>query len=260
MTLPQAEPIHEVPEAELPDVENLVTEDDEPVDGMASEKQQRLLTGVLYDSPVLDPPFVAAANVGVFAAVRRPPLVPDMFLSLDAEIPRDWWNKAHRSYFLWEYGKPPDVAVEIVSNREGGELDRKMREYGRMRVPYYVVYDPRRLLSDGELRVFVLREGGYAEKEDPWLDEVGLGLVFWEGTFEGRLDRWLRWCDRQGRVLPTGRERADEQARMTEAERRRAEEERRRADEQARMTEAERERAERLAARLRAAGIDPDEP
>ena len=55
---------------------------------------------------------------------------------------------------------------------------------------------------------------------------------------------WLRWCDREGNVIPTGAE-------LAEAERQRAEEEQRRA-------EAERARAERLAARLRALGIDPD--
>jgi regulator of protease activity HflC (stomatin/prohibitin superfamily) len=55
---------------------------------------------------------------------------------------------------------------------------------------------------------------------------------------------WLRWCDREGNVIPTGAE-------LAEAERARAEAEQRRA-------EAERARAERLAARLRALGIDPD--
>jgi regulator of protease activity HflC (stomatin/prohibitin superfamily) len=55
---------------------------------------------------------------------------------------------------------------------------------------------------------------------------------------------WLRWCDQEGNVIPTGAE-------LAEAERARAEAEQRRA-------EAERARAERLAARLRALGIDPD--
>jgi Uma2 family endonuclease len=42
------------------------------------------------------------------------------------------------SYFLWLYGKPPDIVVEIVSNRESGELDHKLGSYARMGVPYYI--------------------------------------------------------------------------------------------------------------------------
>jgi hypothetical protein len=33
-----------------PDVDSLITEDDEPVDNLSSEKQQRLLTEPLYSS------------------------------------------------------------------------------------------------------------------------------------------------------------------------------------------------------------------
>ena len=42
-----------------------------------------------------------------------PPLVPDMLLSLGVEIPQDVWSKSHRAYFVWEFGKPPDVVVEL---------------------------------------------------------------------------------------------------------------------------------------------------
>lgn len=55
---------------------------------------------------------------------------------------------------------------------------------------------------------------------------------------------WLRWCDMNGTLLPTGEEAA--QAARVQA-----------AEAQARA-EQERERAERLAAKLRALGIDPD--
>lgn len=34
-------------------------------------------------------------------------MVPDVFLSLDADIAEDWWAKKHRAYFVWEYGKVP---------------------------------------------------------------------------------------------------------------------------------------------------------
>src|SRR5205814_1512431 len=74
---------------EDPDVSAIVTEDDEPLDSWRSEKQQRLLTEPLYASWSGPPPteggaprsFIASANVGIFFDVRRPPIVPDMFLS-----------------------------------------------------------------------------------------------------------------------------------------------------------------------------------
>ena len=53
---------------EAPDMSQIITEDDEPVDNMFSEKQQRLLVEPLYSSWNPGRPFIAAANVGVFNA------------------------------------------------------------------------------------------------------------------------------------------------------------------------------------------------
>ena len=136
---------HRRPAAVSVDIESLVTEDDTPVDNMPSEKQQRLLTEPLYTSwagPGAGRTFLAAANVGVFPEPRNPAIVPDMFLSLDVQVAENWWDKAHRSYFVSVFGKPPDLVVEIVSNREGDEVGRKRRRYARMGVGYYVIYDP----------------------------------------------------------------------------------------------------------------------
>ena len=88
-------------------VETLVTEDDTPVDNVFSEKQQRLLTEPLFTSwpgPGEEQPFVAMANVGLFYALRRAPLAPDVLLSLGVRLPADIRLKHNRSYFVWEYG------------------------------------------------------------------------------------------------------------------------------------------------------------
>lgn len=65
--------IIEIPE---PDISNLITEDDTPVDNIFSEKQQRLLTETLYTTwrktRGTDAPFVALANVGLFYGVDEP--------------------------------------------------------------------------------------------------------------------------------------------------------------------------------------------
>ena len=104
-------------------------------------------------------------------------------------------------------------------------------------------------MRGARLRVWMISPTGYCELtstaglvavgESVWLEGVGIGLTLWEGQFEEDMTRlWLRWCDRDGQVIPTG---AEGQA----IERQRA--------------ETERQRAEKLAEHLRAMGINPDE-
>ncbi len=257
-----------------PDVSAIVTEDDAPVDNLYSEKQQRLLTEPLNAGWQGPPPeeggdrrtFLAAANVGVFSTAHDPPIVPDVFVSLDVEAHPDIWAKEHRSYFIWEFGKSPDLALEVVSNREGDELGAKKKRYRAMRVPYYVVWDPGSFLGDAALHVFELRGHLYVRMARAFFESVGLGLVAWQGAYEGVDAVWLRWCDAQGNLLPTGAERAEsEKARAeseearAESEKARAESEKARAESEKARAESEKARADRLAAKLRALGIDPDQ-
>jgi Uma2 family endonuclease len=240
--------------APAPDISQIVIEDDTPVDNFRSEKQQRLLAEVLYTSwltPTGSQTFIAAANVGVFYGIGLPPLVPDVFLSLDVTMPSDWQQKKNRTYFVWEFGKAPDVVIEIVSNREGNELGSKLSDYARMAVGYYIVFDPLELLGNQILRTYQLAVRHYVEMESFWMEEVGLGVTLWEGVFEGKEDVWLRWCDKEGNVLPTGAERAKEAELRARNAQQRAENAEQRA-------ESAEQRAEQLAARLRALGIDPD--
>ncbi|MHC5832740.1 MAG: Uma2 family endonuclease, partial [Nostoc sp.] len=95
--------------------------------------------------------------------------------------------------------------------------------------------------------------------------EVELGLCLWEGAYEGKRDVWLRWCDATGNMIPTGAERAEQERLRAEQEHLRAEQERLRAEQERLRAEQEREaketalqRAERLAAQLRALGVEPE--
>ncbi|WP_404785513.1 Uma2 family endonuclease [Altericista sp. CCNU0014] len=222
----------EYPDLVVPDISDLVIEDDTPVDNLISEKQQRLLTEPLYSAQDLfkGRSFLASANVGVFYALRRPPLVPDVFLSLNVEPPQDFKEKKNRTYFVWEFGKPPDVVIEIVSNKEGNELGYKLTNYAQMGVTYYIVYDPLQQLGQKLLYAFGLREGQYLELERLWLPQVGLGLTLWQGAFEEVQGEWLRWCDETGAVITTGAERAEQEHQRAEQEHQRAEQEHQRAE------------------------------
>jgi len=229
------------------DIAHLITEDDTPVDNLPSEKQQRLLTEPLYSSwqnPRDGSPFLAAANVGIFAVARNPAIVPDVFLSLDVDVAADWWQREHRSYLLWEFGKPPEVVLEIVSNTVGEEDSRKRQQYARMRVEYYVIYDPQAQIMDEVLTIYRLHGPDYVRQATLQLPTVGLGLTLWEGTYEGREDTWLRWTDAQGLVIPTGKERAEQEHQRAEQEHQRAEQERQHAEQERQRAEQERQHAE----------------
>lgn len=239
----------------VPDVCNLITEDEVPVDTLPSEKQQRLLTEPLYSSwsgPGEGRPFLAAANVGIFYMARSPAIVPDMFLSLDVKVAEDWWKKEHRSYFLWEFGKPPEIVIEIVSNAEGSEAGEKKQKYARIGVGYYVIYDPLRQVMPEVLTVYQLRGYMYERQPEPRFPDLKLGLTLWTGEYEDKHDTWLRWTDENGQIIPTGKERAEQ-------ERQRAEQERREKEAALQQLEQERQRAARLAERLRQLGHDPDQ-
>lgn len=248
------DPLLVLPPELHPKVDHLVTEDNTPVDNIFSEKQQRLLTEPLYSSwngPGPGRRFVVMSNVGLFYAVRQPPYVPDALLSLDVELPSDLWPKSHRSYFIWEYGKAPEVVIEVVSNREGGEDREKLTGYARLGIRYYAIYDPECLLSEEVLRGYRLEGLSFRPMSGGlWFPEVGLGLQLWRGVYEDHDNTWLRWVDAEGRCIPTGKERAESERQRAESERERAEEEKRRAD-------LERARAESLAEQLRRLGVEP---
>lgn len=229
---PQEEPL-------APDLSHLITEDDKPVDNRYSERQFTLLSLPLFDSWEQGKPFEALTDVGLFYTPSNDSvIVPDFLLSLGVEPRQVSEAKEDRSYFVWLYGKPPNLVVEIVSNREGGELDRKMETYERIGVPYYAVHDPFRHLGKRELRLFKLEGGKYVEMADPTkMPELGLGFTLWEGSFLDVEARWLRFVDGNGDLLLTGSEksrlessRADQEAQRADQEAQRADQEAQRAD------------------------------
>jgi len=205
------------------DISHIVTEDDTPVDNLFSEKQQRLLTEPLYanwDGGTRRRTFIVAANVGLYPDIGGNPVVPDVFLSMDVEIAEDWYARRHRTYFFWEFGKAPEIVIEIVSNREGGEDTRKMAQYARMGIAHYVIFDPTLALSDQMLRIYELRHQQYEQAETAWFRGVELGLTLWEGSYEGKEATWLRWFDHNRDLIPTGAEstaRAEQRAAEAEA-------------------------------------------
>jgi Uma2 family endonuclease len=253
-----------------PNIDHLIIEDDEPVDSIGSEKQQRMLAHILFGwaGPGEGRAFAVFANVGLYYSVHEQPLVPDVMVSLDVKLPHDiWQKKANRTYLMWEYGKPPDLVIEIVSNKIGKEDDLKKEKYARIGIKYYVIYDPAQRLSPQKLRIYEWRTNGYALLASQWMADIGLGLTFWQGKFEDAEERWLRWCDQTGNILLTGEERAEQAQQQAEQAQQQAEEARQRAEQAEQSVEQERatrmetqKQVELLLAQLRALGADPKLP
>ncbi|NES01944.1 MAG: hypothetical protein F6K22_03320 [Okeania sp. SIO2F4] len=133
-----------------------------------------------------------------------------MFLSLNIPGGEQWWKRNVRSYLFWEFGKSPDIVIEIVSPTPGNELGSKLTKYAQLRIPYYVVYNPFQQLSKTFLQVFQLHGSSYIPKNDAWFADVNLGLTLWDGVFENLNGTWLRWCDESGNIIKTGDEIAAE--------------------------------------------------
>lgn len=226
------------------DIENLITEDDTPVDNIFSAKQQRLLTQTLYASwkPTLNNAprlFFAEANIGLYIGIKEAAIVPDVLVSLDVTAPENPLLKEQRAYLAWRFGKIPEIVIEIVSNKKGDEFDEKLRRYERMNISYYIVFDPAKHLKRDILTVFAKNpDNGYMQRESSIFKHFDLGLTLWEGEFEGLEALWIRWTDGNGNLLPMPiEEKADLINRAENAE----------------------EKARKLADKLRELGVNPEE-
>ncbi len=201
-------------------------------------------------------------------------------------------RELRQSYVIWQEEVAPYVAVELLSpGTEDEDLGKTLWDVNKpptkwvvyeqvLKIPYYLAYSR----HSGELQAFALKSGRYRELSLAecrlWLPEAGIGLGIWSGRFEGIDREWLRCYDAEGRWVPTGSERREEaEQRAAQADRRavqaeqrtaqerrwaeqadqRAENERQRAEQADQRAEQEHRRAKRLAARLRALGIDPGE-
>jgi Uma2 family endonuclease len=186
------------------------------------------------------------------------------------------------SYVVWQEAAPPYLVVELLSpGKEHEDLGKTVHEAGEpptkwmvyeqvLGVPYYVVFNR----YTDELHHFQLLNGRYREISPPeqrlWLPEAGLGLGLWQGVYQGVERRWLRFYDVAGNWIPTPleqenqrfqqeRQRAEQARHEAEQERRRTEQVQHEAEQERQRAEQSHRRAEKLAARLRALGIEPAE-
>ena len=206
--------------------------DDEPVDNLNQPSLAAALTESLEIAGKLPANALITTNYGICTTVNQKMVVkaPDWAYVPSIRVPRE---EVKRSYTPRLQGDIPAIVMEFLSDTEGGEYSSKPTYppgkwffYQRvLEVPNYVIFEP----DAGELEVYQLDDSAQYQLQNPdannryWIAQLGVFLRVWQGTRENRTGYWLRWWDENGELLLWGSE-----------------------------------RAERLAAQLRAAGIEPE--
>ncbi len=170
-------------------------------------------------------------------------LGPDVFVVLG--VPKG----ERLSWVVWEEGKAPDVIIELISDSTAktDKTTKKLVYQDQVRVSEYFWYDP---FNPEDFAGFSLDNGVYQplsedEQERLISERLGLGLVRWPGLYKEVDATWLRWATLEGIVLPTPEENAAQAQQQAAI-----------AQQQAAIAQ---ERADKLAARLRAMGVNPEE-
>jgi Uma2 family endonuclease len=251
------------PQQVLPTMYDLPSEDPEEP-GLPDEFHllQPELLRVTFRPPTYVPDRVfTASDLNLYYDPRHPQWYkrPDWFGVLG--VSRLYEGRDLRlSYVTWQEGTSPFVAVELLSpGTEKEDLGRSLRDASQppnkwtvyeqvLRIPYYFVFNR---YTDA-FQAFGLTMNEYQPLQPDglgvWLKEAELGLGLWQGGYQGVERLWLRWYDRDGVWLPTPTELAAHQA----------EQAKQRADLAAQRADLAVQRAERLAAQLRALGVEPE--
>lgn len=206
--------------------------DDEPVDNINQPSLAAALTESLEINRKLPANALTTTNYGICATVNQKIVVkaPDWAYIPSITVPRE---EVKRSYTPQLQGDMPVIVMEFLSDTEGSEYSVKPTYppgkwffYERiLQVPNYALFEP----DTGALEVYQLDDSGRYQLKDPdannlyWIAQIGLFLGRWQGTRENRTGYWLRWWNENGELLLWGTQ-----------------------------------KAERLAAQLRAAGIEPE--
>jgi len=264
MTMNAVAPVLEVTWEKLPDDYVL---DDEPVDNIAQPALAAALNDSLVEAGRLPETALTTTNYGICVTVNGQLVIkaPDW-----CYVPAIRASQAavFRSYTPHLEGDAPLIVMEFLSHTPGGEYSRHPRyPYGKMffyerilQVPHYFIYR----LADSRLEAYRLDDLGDYQPRKPnadgryWIEEMGLFLGVWHGVRDNFSLGWLRWWDRDGRLLLWGSEaaaqerrekerqqqRAEQAEQQIEQERLHAEQERLRAEQAEQQIEHERQRAE----------------
>ncbi|MGK7943357.1 MAG: Uma2 family endonuclease [Microcystaceae cyanobacterium] len=229
----------------LPDHSQLPDEDGNFVKNYQEPPQGDLLTHCI--TPLLqerhpDGNYCVGRDCGIYWRLPEPP----ESLERGAEAP-DWFyvpnvpptidGKVRRSFVLWQEPAIPLIALEFVSGNGSEERDQtpikgKFWVYERaIQIPFYGIYE----VKKAQVEVYQLMNGRYQkmtpnERDHYPIEPLKVEIGIWQGEYQNQQFPWLRWWDSDGNLLLTPQE----------------------------QIEQEKQRADRLAAQLRALGVEPE--
>lgn len=214
-----------------------------------------------------DHQYCIGQDCGIYWRLTDPPErgaeAPDWFYV--PNVPPTLNGEMRRSYVLWQELIPPLIVIEFASGDGTEERDKTPLssvlsasslgqtelDTGRagkpgkfwiyeqvIRPAFYAIYE----VKKASVEVYCMVAGKYqlltANKRGHYpIESLGVELGIWQGWYKNANLPWLRWWDTEGNLLLTGNEKV-EQVEV--------------------KFEEERQKAERLAAQLRAAGIEPE--
>ncbi|MGM3305463.1 Uma2 family endonuclease [Anabaena sp. WFMT] len=236
-------------ETTLPDHTQLPESDGTFVKNWQEHPQSILLTDSI--TPILkklnpDGQYCIGQDLGIYWRITDPPErgaeAPDWFFV--PNVPPTLNGQTRRSYVLWQEYIAPLIVLEFVSGNGSEERDKtpwkgKFWIYEQViRTPFYGIYEVNKAsvevyeLIGGQYQLLPANEWGHYS-----ISPLGVELGLWQGEYQNAELPWLRWWDLQGNLLLTGEERAEQESQRAELER---------------------QKSDRLAAQLRALGVEPE--
>jgi Uma2 family endonuclease len=238
-----------------PGENELPYDDGEPMETGRHRRQMDLLIESLEAHWADRDDVAVEGNMGLYfselQAKKNDFRAPDVFVVLDT-VRRD-----RKSWVVWQEERTPNLVIELLSpSTEAADRGEKMRIYAKLlRVPEYFLFDPLTGALEGyRLDLDTLSYNPMTqEPTGEYLSrQLRLRLGIRPGRFHGIEAEWLRWIDLEGRVLPSGEEKAAEaeqkateaQQKATEAEQKATEAEQKAGEAQQKATEAEQKAGE----------------
>jgi Uma2 family endonuclease len=230
--------------APLPDHTQLPSNDGVPVRNSLEPWQSALLSETL--EPVLRQKHPAGdyfigQDCGIYWEKTEPPAsgckAPDWYLV--PGVPRLLNGQLRRSYVLWQELALPLVLLEYASDGGAEERDNTPRRgkfwlYEKKIHPaFYGIFlpDEARIEMYHDVEHHFERMAANQNGRFP-IPDLGVELGIWHGSYGDYKIPWMRWWGESDNLLPTGEE----------------------------LAAQEKQKAERLAAKLRALGVDPEAP
>jgi Uma2 family endonuclease len=217
-----------------------------PMENSLHADQVRLLVTILQYYWQGREDYFIGDNLTIFYSLEQ--TKKNEFRGPDFFVVKNTSNRPRNSWVVWEENKFPEVIIELLSPSTAAQDRGEKKEVyeQRFRTPEYFWFSP----ETGEFEGFRLQGNRYVAIQPNqqgwrWSQELDLFLGIHDGL--------LRYFTADGNLIPTPIDFGNEQARRAEAEAQRADTAIQRADTAI-------QRVEQLAAKLRALGIDPDQP